>query len=141
MTGGQYSPTTNTNDKATTAPYGNIDKPFDVCSLSAAAGATFVARGSVYHVKQMVNYTKRAIMHDGFSVIEGISSCPTYYGRKNKKGSAVDLMKYIKNSCILSDDINKGKDDNKISIGVFKDVSLPEYTKEYQRLVVKANSK
>lgn len=141
MTGGQYSPTTKTNDKATTAPYGNIDKPFDVCSLSGAAGATFVARGSVYHIRQMINYIKRAIMHNGFSVVEGISACPTYYGRKNKKGSAVDLIKYIKDSCVLSDDINKGSENGKIPIGVFKDVSNPEYTNEYQKLINKVNTK
>lgn len=48
-------------------------------------------------------------------------------------------MKHIKNSCILSYDVNKGKDGGKISIGVFKDVSLPEHTKKYQRLISKVN--
>lgn len=135
MTGGQYSPTTPTNDKATTAPYGNIDKPFDICELSDAAGATFVARASVYHAKQMIEYTKKAINHKGFSVVEGISICPTYYGRKNKIGSAVDLIKYIKENTIISNDIKKGKEKEKLSIGIFKDIQLPEYTEEYEKLV------
>lgn len=135
MTGGQYSPTTNTEDKATTAPYGNIDKPFDICDLSAAAGATFVARGSVYHVNQMIKYTKNALLHKGFSVVEGLSMCPTYYGRKNKKGSAVELMKSIKENTILSNNINAAKEQDKIAIGVFKDIQLPEYTEEYQKII------
>ena len=133
MTGGQYSPTTQISDKATTAPYGNIDKPFDVCQLAAGAGATFVARASAYHAKQMIEYTKKAINHDGFSVVEGVSICPTYYGRKNKKGSAVEMMKLIKeNSKITNQNI-----DNKISIGIFKEEILPEYTRQYSQIIEK----
>ncbi len=110
MTGGQHSPTTAIDDKATTAPYGNIDKPFDICNLSDAAGATFVARASAYHAKQMIDYTKKAIEHNGFSVVEGISTCPTYYGRKNNKNGAVSLINDIKNMSIISNDIDKGKE-------------------------------
>lgn len=137
MTGGQYSPTTPTNDKATTSPYGNIDKPFDICDLSAGAGATFVARASAYHAKQMIDYTKKALLHKGFSVIEGISACPTYYGRKNKKGSAVDLIKLIKDSTQMSNDIVKSKLDGKTAIGIFKDETQPEYTEEYKKVMDK----
>lgn len=137
MTGGQYSPTTPTDDKATTAPYGNIDRPFDICELSSAAGATFVARASAYHVNQMLSYTKKAIMHNGFSVVEAVSSCPTYYGRKNKKGSAVDLIRLIKENSIVTNDADKAKEVDKMPIGIFKDIILPEYTEEYQKVVDK----
>ncbi|MGL5346692.1 MAG: 2-oxoacid:ferredoxin oxidoreductase subunit beta [Peptostreptococcaceae bacterium] len=137
MTGGQYSPTTPTNDKATTAPYGNIDKPFDICSLSDAAGATFVARASAYHVNQMQSYVKKALTHKGFSLVEGLSTCPTYYGRKNKKGSAVELLDEIKENCMVTNDTNKAKENNKIAIGIFKDINLPEYTEEYQKIMDK----
>ena len=34
MTGGQYSPTTPQGDKATTAPYGNVDRPFDIANTA-----------------------------------------------------------------------------------------------------------
>lgn len=137
MTGGQYSPTTQTNDKATTAPYGNIDKPFDICDLSASAGATYVARASAYHAKQMTEYTKKAILHKGFSVVEGLSVCPTYYGRKNKKGSAVELIKSIKESSILTSNLREGIEKDKIAIGIFKDIQLPEYTEEYKKIIDK----
>ena len=93
MTGGQYSPTTNTNDLATTAPFGNIDKPFDICDLAIGAGATFVARSTAYHAKQAIEHIKKGINNKGFSLIEGISLCPTYYGRKNKKGECTHVYK------------------------------------------------
>jgi 2-oxoglutarate/2-oxoacid ferredoxin oxidoreductase subunit beta len=38
MTGGQYSPTTPLDSRATTAPYGNIEPPMPVGSLAVAAG-------------------------------------------------------------------------------------------------------
>ncbi|MGD8268036.1 MAG: thiamine pyrophosphate-dependent enzyme, partial [Desulfobacterales bacterium] len=44
MTGGQYSPLSGVGISATTAPYLNIDREFDVVDMALAAGATFVAR-------------------------------------------------------------------------------------------------
>ncbi|MEK7270512.1 MAG: thiamine pyrophosphate-dependent enzyme, partial [Planctomycetota bacterium] len=41
MTGGQTAPTTPTGARATTAPLGNIEQPFDTCDLARSAGATF----------------------------------------------------------------------------------------------------
>ena len=46
MTGGQLSPTMELGDRATTAPYGQVEPPFDLCRLAEAAGASFVARGT-----------------------------------------------------------------------------------------------
>lgn len=52
MTGGQASPMT-PSIKATTAPYGTVDRPFDACHLAEAAGATYVARSTAFHVKHL----------------------------------------------------------------------------------------
>src|SRR5512137_3015274 len=49
MTGGQYSPTTPYGATATTALYGNIEQAFSIAELAAMAGASMVARGTVYH--------------------------------------------------------------------------------------------
>lgn len=140
MTGGQYSPTTPTGDFATTAPFGNIDKPFDVCDLACGAGATFVARATAYHAKKMIDYVKKGISHKGFSLVEGISICPTYYGRKNKKGSPIILMNILKEKCIdinLKNKLDNNQTKDNIYIGVFKDVVMPEYTEEYDKLLNK----
>ena len=138
MTGGQYSPTTPHMDKGTTAPYGNIDKPFDICSLAQGAGATYVARATAYHAKQMINYVKKGIMHKGFSLIEGMSVCPTYYGRKNKKGSAVDLMMSMKDTYIdikAKDKLTEEQLEGKLFIGEFYESVQPEYTQLYDEII------
>jgi len=138
MTGGQYSPTTPRGELGTTAPYGSIDQDFDVCKLAIAAGATFVGRGTAFHVAQTTRLIERGIKHKGFTVIDCASICPTYYGRKNKKGDAVDMLKWQKENTInyeqaqsLFDDELKGK----IVLGLLYHNNRPEYCRQYQDLV------
>ena len=96
MTGGQYSPLSGYGTSATTAPYMNIDQDFDVVQLAIAAGASFVARATTYHVHQLADILGKAIMHPGFAVVEVLTQCPTYFGRKNREGSAVDMVERFK---------------------------------------------
>jgi 2-oxoglutarate ferredoxin oxidoreductase subunit beta len=46
-----------------TTPDGNPEKPFDVSQLVVAAGASYVARYSVYHVRQLIKALKDAFQH------------------------------------------------------------------------------
>ena len=98
MTGGQYSPTTPEDSYATTSPYGNIEEPFDLSRLAITSGATYVARTSTYHFVSLQNYIKKAILNKGFSLVETITQCPTYYGRYNKKGTAPEMINYFKDN-------------------------------------------
>src|SRR5512137_870818 len=88
MTGGQYSPTTPIGGRASTAPYGNIEPPMPICDLAKAAGATFVARSTVYHAVELDRYIEQAIRKNGFSLVEAVSYCHTTFGRINKLGTA-----------------------------------------------------
>lgn len=81
MTGGQVAPTTPYNGKTKTSPYGNNEFPFDACELARAAGASFVARWTTAHPRQLIKTIKEAICHEGFSFIEVITQCPTQAGR------------------------------------------------------------
>ena len=138
MTGGQYSPLSGYGTIATTAPYTNIDHAFDVVELAKAAGATFVARTTSYHVHQISDVIKTAILHEGFSVVEILSQCPTYFGRKNYSGSAVDMMNwYKKNTTPIG---SKAKQDNPdlIERGVFIQKEIPEYCSEYDKIIERA---
>lgn len=138
MTGGQYSPTTPRFDKGTTAPYGNIDKAFDIPSLAAAAGATYVGRSTAYHANLLISLIEKGLKNKGFSLIEAISDCPTYYGRKNKKGDAVDMLKWQKEKAVnisAASKMNPEALEGKFLIGEFKNISEPEYTSEYQKII------
>ncbi|MFZ5965797.1 MAG: 2-oxoacid:ferredoxin oxidoreductase subunit beta [Bacillota bacterium] len=140
MTGGQYSPTTPTGALGTTAPYGNIDKSFDIANLAAAAGATYAARGTAYHAQQLVKLIQAGIENEGFSLIEAISVCPTYFGRKNKKGTVVDMMQWLKDSAVdikVAEKLSPEQKQGKFLIGEFKNEKEPEYTAEYQKIIDK----
>ena len=138
MTGGQYSPLSGEGVKATTAPYLNIDPNFDVVELAKAAGATFVARTTSYHVQQITELVQKAILHPGFSVVEILSQCPTYFGRKNKAGEAVDMLQwYKKNTTAIG---SKAKDENPslIERGIFVQKERPEYCESYDKIIEQA---
>jgi 2-oxoglutarate ferredoxin oxidoreductase subunit beta len=138
MTGGQYSPLSGYGTLATTAPYTNIDQAFDVISVATAAGATFVARTTPYHVNQMTDTLEEAIRHKGFSVVEVMTPCPTYYGRKNKEGSAVDMMERLKTMTTPVGSKAKQENPELIERGVFVKKERPEYCTEYQKIIERA---
>ena len=138
MTGGQYSPLSGYGTQATTAPYLNIDQDFDVVELSKAAGATFVARTTSYHIKQIADVIQQAILHEGFSVVEILSQCPTYFGRKNKEGSAVDMMKRLKTNTTPIGSKAKKENPDLIERGIFVQKELPEYCAEYEKVIEQA---
>jgi 2-oxoglutarate ferredoxin oxidoreductase subunit beta len=137
MTGGQFSPLTGCGYKATTAPYENIDHDFDVVELAMSAGASFVARTTTYHVKQLTEMIKSAILHDGFSVVEVLSQCPTNFGRRNKLGGAVDMMESYKTGTTPIGSKSKQENPDLIERGVFVQKELPEYCSEYSSLIDK----
>lgn len=138
MTGGQFSPLSGEDVSATTAPYLTIDPSFDVVELSKAAGATFVARTTTYHVKQMTDVIQQAILHEGFSVVEIFSQCPTYFGRKNKAGDAVDMIAYFKKNTTPIGSKAKKENPELIERGIFVQKEKPEYCNQYEQLVQKA---
>lgn len=138
MTGGQYSPTTPTHEYGTTAPHGNIDKPFDIAGLTGGAGATYTARSTVYHANQLTNHIQTAIAHKGFSLVEAISTCPTYYGRKNKKGSAVNMLSWLKDHYVdvkAAERMTPEQLEGKFMMGEFKKILAPEYSDEYRKII------
>jgi len=141
MTGGQHSPMSGVGIRATTAPYTNIDHDFDVVKLATAAGATFVARSTAYHAAQMADLIRKAIVHEGFSVVEILSQCPTYFGRKNKMGGAADMVKYFKDNTVQIGSKRKEKNPNLIEIGIFVEEERPEYCSEYDKIIERAQGK
>ncbi len=140
MTGGQVAPTTPLGAKAHTAPYGNIDPPFDAVQLALGAGATFVARGTTYHIVQTTNYIKKAIEHEGFAMVEVVSQCPTLYGRLNQMPDPKDMLLWQKQNAVpLSKAKNMSPEEleGKIITGIFREEKRPEYTKSYWDLVAR----
>ena len=144
MTGGQFSPTTPTGSRGTTAPYGNIEQPFDVCSLAQASGATYVARALDIDAVAMDRVILAALSHKGFSVVDAWSQCPTYFGRQNKSGSPSEMMnqyKEITYNVKLSDKMSPEEKSGKFPVGELFVTERPEYCEEYMKLVERVGGK
>lgn len=140
MTGGQYSPLTPTSHLATTAPYGTVERTFNIAELAKAAGATFVARGTTFHTQMLVEVIAQGIAHDGFALIEAITQCPIYNGRQNKLGDAPTMMKWQRDHTVTVDAAKKLPAEqlaDKIQIGVLHREDAPEYTKMYDAVIAK----
>ena len=137
MTGGQTAPTTPRGLKTITSPHGTLEHTFDISRMVAAAGATYVARWTTFHPRQMTRSIKKGIQKKGFALIEAVSQCPVQYGKVSKLGKAVDILRYFKENSIK---VNKAKDlspeelEDKIVIGEFVDTEKAELTEEWERL-------
>jgi len=140
MTGGQFSPTTPFRLKTSSSPYGNLEPPFDICGLAREAGATFVARSTVYHARLLEEVIGMAIGKEGFSVVEVVSHCTTYLGRELGLKSPVEMMKWQRDNAVR---VEKAKDlkeeelGQKIVIGVLEDRKVPAYHEMYEELTAK----
>jgi 2-oxoglutarate ferredoxin oxidoreductase subunit beta len=141
MTGGQTSPTTPYGMKTTTAVYNNIEHAFPIAEMAVTAGAVFVGRGTVYHARLLDQLIEKALLKEGFGVVEVVSHCHTQYGKLNRLGSAVDMMRLQKELAIS---VEKARDmipaelEGKIVIGVLADRKVPIYQKEYERVRARA---
>ena len=142
MTGGQYSPMTPVHAKATTAPYGTIERDFNVAELVKAAGATFVARSTSFHAQMTTDLIAKGIAHKGFSLIEVVSACPTSYGRQNKMGGPADMMKWQRDHGVPMVAYEKLSAEDKLikfPIGLLYEVlDAQEYTDAYEALIAAA---
>lgn len=140
MTGGQFSPTSGCGIAATTAPYASIDRPFDAVQLATAAGATFVARTTTYHVHELEQLLTKAIRHRGFSVVEVLSQCPTHFGRRNDQPDAVTMMTQFKEHTAKVGSTALAQDEGLVSRGIFVDEERPEYCDQYDQVMQRAQA-
>ena len=138
MTGGQISPTSPRGSYGSTAPYGALERPFNLSDLVTAAGATYVARWTTAHPIQLSNAIKKGLQNKGFSFIEAVSQCPTYYGRKNKMRTPIEMMQWMKESSILknkADKLEESELEGKIIVGEFQNKVEPEFTDKLCKLL------
>jgi 2-oxoglutarate ferredoxin oxidoreductase subunit beta len=129
MTGGQVAPTTPIGLSTVTTPFGNAENPFDICKLVEGAGASFVARWTTYHPRQIVKTAKKAIQKRGFAFVEVVSQCPVEFGRKTGMGNSVQMMEQYKlNSVGLARAKTMAPEAlaGKIVVGEFVDIDKPE---------------
>ncbi|MGI5902156.1 MAG: 2-oxoacid:ferredoxin oxidoreductase subunit beta [Desulfitobacteriia bacterium] len=135
MTGGQSSPMTPLEKKATTAPFGNVERSFDLLEIAKAAGATYGARATAYHNQLLVRLLMDACKNKGFSVVEVITQCLTSYGRRNKFRTPAEMLAWQKKHGVMVGKKEPELGEEDFLIGeLFRD-QAPEFVQEYQKLI------
>lgn len=120
MTGGQMAPTSLIGQRTSTSPYGRDKKiqgnPIRVCEMLATLDGTAYAERVAVDCVKNVNNAKKAIKKAfqnqidgiGFSIVEVLSSCPTYWGK-----SPVEALEHIRTDLMPY-----------YPLGVYKDIDL-----------------
>jgi 2-oxoglutarate ferredoxin oxidoreductase subunit beta len=131
MTGGQVAPTTPLGATQSTMPYGNFESSFNLPFLADACGAVYVARWTVFHVRQLARAMKEGMNKKGFVFIEALAPCPTLFLRRNRLGAGVDALKYYKEKSTIKDGIDTKEVDltlqGDIIVGKFVDRDRPTW--------------
>lgn len=135
MTGGQAGPTTPKGARATTAPYGNPELPFNLPYLLAASGANYVSRWTTIHVRQIRDDILYTFQKPGFTFIEVLSPCPIGFGKSNNIEDGLEEMFLYKERCVLVQDGDVRaeelgidlREDKNIYIGKFIEREQPPY--------------
>jgi len=137
MTGGQVAATTPHGAKTTTSPAGNPEPPFNLPLLAYASGASYVARWTILHARDLIESIHEALLKPGFSFIEILSPCPVNYGRRNKE-SAFDTLKYYQNKTIIKNNAHPAELDidfaRGVILGKFFDVERDTCTEMYDKM-------
>jgi len=139
MTGGQVSPTSPKGIVATTAPYGNYDTPFKLAEVVAAAGASYSARWTITEMENLVLSIKAALKTPGFSFVEVVSLCPTYFGRKNRLKTPTAMAAVMKANTVFksaADRMTEKELKDKIVVGEFANRHRDELSEVLEKFSV-----
>ncbi|MGB3988705.1 MAG: thiamine pyrophosphate-dependent enzyme [Minisyncoccales bacterium] len=85
----QYTSTSPKGFKGSSTPEGSIETPINPLELMIASGATFVARGYSSKTEHLADLIKKGIKHKGFSFIEVLQPCVTWYNTLEKYNKSV----------------------------------------------------
>jgi 2-oxoglutarate ferredoxin oxidoreductase subunit beta len=137
MTGGQVSPTTPFGIKTTTTPYTNVEQPFRIADLVAAAGASYVSRWTTYHPFPMVESMQAILRKKGFGFMEIVSQCPVSYGKVAGLRDAVAALKHFRDASIPVEeagDLTEEELAGRFVVGKLIERERPEFTSELAAL-------
>ncbi|HEX7474448.1 MAG TPA: hypothetical protein VF318_00670, partial [Dehalococcoidales bacterium] len=122
-----------------------FETPTNLPYLLAAAGATYIARWTTLHLRELDQAICEAMGRHGFSFIEVIAPCPTVYGRMNKRPRGLDEMLYYQQKSVVRNGADP-KDVNitlegPITVGKFVDAPCVTYTDSRKGILDKAREK
>jgi 2-oxoglutarate ferredoxin oxidoreductase subunit beta len=133
LTTGQFTPTSPPGFKGRSTPGGSPEDPLNPIELMLSSGATFVARGYTKNSKHLQALIKAAVNHKGFSFIDVLQPCFTFfntyefYNERVYEFSSEDHDATDRKAAFAkAEEWAYGKGE-KIPIGIFYQVDKPTY--------------
>ena len=133
LTTGQFTPTSPPGFKGRSTPEGSPEDPLNPIELLISAGATFVARGYTKDMKHLQSLIKAAINHKGFSFIDVLQPCFTffntydYYNERVYEFSEQDHDASDRDAAFAKAREWAYKEGERIPVGIFYQVEKPTY--------------
>ncbi len=130
----QFTSTSPKGFKGSSTPEGSVETPINPLKLMLASGATFVARGYAAKMDHLADLIEQGIAHKGFSFIEILQPCVTWFNTYEKYNEKVyeyetgkELTREEAMNVVGEWDYNNG---DKIPIGLFYREEKPAFEEE-----------
>lgn len=137
LTTGQYTPTSPLGFKGRSTPNGTKELPINPLELMLSAGASFLARGTSHGMELLKKIFKEAILHKGFSLVDVLQVCVTYFNMYEYYDKHVyELQGHDTGDFRGALDKIKEWDYNKeapISLGVLYKKEMPSFEESFAR--------
>ena len=137
LTTGQYTPTSPLGFRGRSTPSGTKELPINPLELMLASGATFLGRGTSHGIDLLKRIFKEAILHKGFSLVDVLQVCVTYYNMYEY----YDLRVYeLKDHA--AGDFNQASNrirewdynsDSPIALGLFYKKEIPTFEESFKK--------
>jgi len=136
LTVSQFTATSPKGFKGSSTPEGSLEESFNPLELVLSAGGTFIARGYALKIEQLKNLIIKAIEHKGFSFLEILQPCLTFFdNRKFYEERIYELKNHNFSSKeealkkIREREWDYKNSKGKIPLGIFYKVEKPSYNK------------
>lgn len=138
LTTGQFTPTSPLGFKGRSTPNGSLAAPINPLELMLSSGATYIGRGASHGLPLLKKLFKEAILHKGFSIIDVLQVCVTYYNMYEYYNKRVYELENH-NSSDYTSALNKIREwdynqDNKIALGTFYKKEAPTFDEKFPSL-------
>ncbi|MCK9445873.1 thiamine pyrophosphate-dependent enzyme [bacterium] len=140
LTTGQFTAVSPQGLKGKSTPEGSIEEPINPLELIMASNSSFIARGYSAKVEHLKNLIVEAVNHEGFSFIEVMQPCVSFFNNINflneKVYEAVNLELTSREKALtLIKEWNYGEE-GKIPLGIFYKKDRLPYEKEMKKHLV-----
>ena len=131
LTTGQYTPTSPLGFRGRSTPEGTKELPINPLEVMLASGTTYLARGTSHGIELLRKIFKEAILHKGFSLVDVLQVCVTYFNMYEYYDKRVyDLKDH--NTKDFNQALNKIREwdynaDTPIALGSFYQKELPTF--------------